>query len=105
MEGVLLALAGWLEMAGLGPWVRGAAWAYPIANTLHLLGLTMLVGGIGIVDLRVVGLWRKVPLAALSAALTPVAIVGIAVEVAEDDEGSPGGQAAVLAGIVDDVMC
>jgi hypothetical protein len=82
MEAGLLALAGWLEMLGLAPWVRSAPWAYPLANTLHLLGLVMLVGGIGLVDLRVIGLWRGLPLAALSAALTPVAIVGLALQAA-----------------------
>ena len=80
MEAALLALAGWLELAGVGPWARGAAWAYPIANTLHLLGLVMLVGGIGLVDLRVIGFGRALPLAALSAALTPLAILGIAIQ-------------------------
>src|SRR3546814_7788223 len=37
----------------------------------------MLVGGIGVVDLRVVGLWRRLPMAELSRALTPVAVAGL----------------------------
>ena len=36
---------------------------------LHLLGLVMLVGAIGAVDLRIVGAWRSLPIAALSRAL------------------------------------
>lgn len=82
MEAALLALAGWLEAAGVGAWARGAAWVYPAANVVHLLGLVMLVGGIGIVDLRILGLWRGLPLAALSRALTPVAVVGLGIQVA-----------------------
>ncbi|HEX8302051.1 hypothetical protein [Sphingomonas sp.] len=77
MEGVLLPLAGWLDAIGLGRWASGAP--YPIVNTLHLLGLVMLVGGIGVVDLRVVGFWRSLSLPALSRALTPVAIAGLAI--------------------------
>ena len=36
----------------------------------------MLVGAIGVVDLRVLGLWKRLPLEALSRALTPVAVMG-----------------------------
>ena len=79
MEGALLAAAGWLDAIGFGPWARGSGLVYPIANTLHLLGLVMLVGGIGVVDLRVAGLWRRIPIEPLSRALTPVAIVGLIV--------------------------
>lgn len=77
MEGLLLPAAHWLDAVGIGPWSRGHALVYPLANTLHLLGLVMLVGGIGAVDLRIAGLWRGLPLDALSRALTPVAIAGL----------------------------
>lgn len=77
MEPLLTAAATWLDAVGVGPWARGSAMVYPVANTLHLLGLVMLVGGIGVVDLRVIGLWRTLPIAALSSALTPIAIGGL----------------------------
>lgn len=77
MEPVLTAAATWFDAVGIGPWARGSALVYPVANTLHLLGLVMLVGGIGVVDLRVVGLWRTLPIAALSRALTPIAMGGV----------------------------
>jgi hypothetical protein len=70
-----------LEASPLGVFVRETAWAYPAANVAHLLGLVMLVGAIGVVDLRVVGFWRALPLPALSRALTPVALIGLAVMV------------------------
>lgn len=79
MEAALLVWAHWLDGAGVGPWARGDAWAYPVANTLHLLGLVMLVGGIGVVDLRIAGLWRSLPPAALSRSLTPVALAGLVI--------------------------
>lgn len=78
MEPALTAAAAWLDAVGIGPWSRGSALVYPIANSLHLLGLVMLVGGIGVVDLRIIGLWRSLPMASLSRALTPIAIAGLA---------------------------
>ena len=77
MEPVLTAAAAWLDAIGIGPWSRGSALVYLVANTLHLLGLVMLVGGIGVVDLRIIGLWRRLPMAELSRALTPVAVAGL----------------------------
>lgn len=78
MGAALLAFAQWLDAIGVGQWARGSAWAYPLVNSLHLLGLVMLVGGIGVVDLRLAGFWRSLPAAALSRALTPVALGGLA---------------------------
>ena len=42
----------------------------------------MLVGGIGLVDLRLVGAFPRLPPAALARYLTPVALVGLALQVA-----------------------
>ncbi len=80
MEGLLLAFNGWLDAIGLVDWARGSATVYPIANVLHVLGAIMLVGGIGVVDLRVIGLWRRLPLVPLSEALTPVAVAGLVLQ-------------------------
>lgn len=77
MEQLLLTLAGWADATGLRLWAGATPWVYPAANVLHVLGLALLVGGIGIVDLRIIGLWRKLPLAELSRALTPIAIAGL----------------------------
>ena len=64
-----------VQSSPFGVWAGGDA--YPIANLVHILGLIMLVGGIGILDLRLIGLFRKIPTAALAAALTPIAIAGL----------------------------
>jgi len=79
VEAVLLALASWFEAIGLRSWASATPWVYPAANVLHVLGLAMLLGTIGILDLRVAGLWRRLPLADLSRALTPVAVLGLLV--------------------------
>ncbi|RJF90415.1 hypothetical protein [Sphingomonas cavernae] len=73
----LAAFATALQESGLGQWARGSASAYPAANLLHLLGFVLIVGGIGLLDLRIIGLFRALPLRALSRAVTPMAIAGI----------------------------
>ena len=78
----LSAAAAALEASEFGAWVRSSPIAYPAANLVHLLGLVMLIGGIGVVDLRLIGFARSVPLAPLARFLTPVAIVGLALLVA-----------------------
>ena len=69
------AFGEWVQASPFGVWAGGEA--YPIANLVHILGLVMLVGGIGILDLRLAGLFRRIPTAALAAALTPIAIAGL----------------------------
>jgi hypothetical protein len=64
-----------VQSSAFGAWAGGAA--YPYANLVHLLGLVMLVGGIGILDLRLAGLFRHIPAAPMSSALTPIAIAGL----------------------------
>jgi hypothetical protein len=67
--------AAWLEALGLRRWAGGPRYLW--INMLHLLGLVMVVGAIGVVDLRLAGLWRALPAAALSRALTPIVIAGL----------------------------
>jgi hypothetical protein len=74
---VLAGFADALQASPFGVWAGQSASAYPVANLVHLLGLVMLVGGIGVVDLRLVGAFRSLPPAALSRVLTPVAIAGL----------------------------
>jgi hypothetical protein len=63
--------------SGFGQWASGSATAYPVANVVHLLGLVMLVGAIGLADLRLLGAFRAIPVAPLYRSLIPVAIAGL----------------------------
>lgn len=69
------AAAAALQASAFGQWAAGGV--YPVANIVHLLGLVMLVGGIGIVDLRLMGAFRALPVEALSRYLTPLALGGL----------------------------
>ena len=59
-----------LEASAFSTWVRESpsVWAYPTILTLHTLGLGVLVGTNWMVDLRVLGFARAVPLPVLSRA-------------------------------------
>lgn len=70
-------VAAALEASAFGVWMRTSSIAYPVANLIHLLGLVLLVGGIGVVDLRLLGFGRKIPLAPLARFLTPLAALGV----------------------------
>jgi hypothetical protein len=56
-------------------------WTYAIVNLTHLLGISSLFGAILVMDLRLLGCWRRVPLAPVAAATTPVGMAGFAVAV------------------------
>ena len=73
------AWALWLERSDLAVLLRASAWLYPTANVLHLLAVALLVGTIVALDLRVLGLGRRLPLAALDVYLTRFARVAIPV--------------------------
>ena len=81
MNDAIARFAETVAASDFGQWASGSPIAYPLANVVHLLGLVMLVGGIGIVDLRLAGAFRAIPLAPLSRALTPIAVAGLALMV------------------------
>jgi hypothetical protein len=73
----LAELAAGLEASALGQWMRGSDRAYPVVNLVHLLGLVLLIGPMLLLDLRLLGAGRQYPLPAVSATLTPWAVVGL----------------------------
>ena len=66
-----------MESSALGVLMReSGVWTYGVVNLGHILGISTLFGSLLILDLHLLGLWRRVPLAALSRATVPVAQVG-----------------------------
>ena len=59
-----MALLTWLESTGFSQWVREgeSIWAFPTILTLHTFGLGLLVGASPIVNLRLLGIGRRMPL-------------------------------------------
>jgi hypothetical protein len=56
------------------------AWAWPIVESVHFLGLCLLIGCIGTFDLRLLGVARRVPIAAVHR-LIPWGIAGFVINV------------------------
>ncbi len=46
----------WCEATWLGTTVRDSLWAFPVLESFHLLGLSLLGGSLLVVDLRMLGL-------------------------------------------------
>jgi hypothetical protein len=66
-----------MQSSLLGHFMRESGpWTYAIVNLAHVLGISTLFGSILVLDLRLVGIGRRVPLAALSSAVVPVATAG-----------------------------
>ena len=73
----------WIEGTGLGHVMRESGpWTYAAVNTSHILGVAALFGSILVLDLRLLGVSRRLPLAALASTITPIAIVGFVIAVA-----------------------
>jgi hypothetical protein len=76
---VVNAFANWLHATTLGWAVSGGVpWLEPACKTLHFVGLVLLVGGAGVVDLRLLGVAQQLPLRPLSR-LMRVAALGFVI--------------------------
>ena len=72
-----------MEASALGHFMRESGpWTYAVVNLSHILGVAALFGSILVLDLRLLGLSRRVPIAALASAITPVAGAGFVIAVA-----------------------
>lgn len=73
-------VAAALEASAFGTLMRESAWLYPTVNLLHLLGLVLLLGAMLFVDLRLLGVARRLPLLPLYTWLTGFALVGLLIQ-------------------------
>jgi hypothetical protein len=52
----------WLESTAIANAIRTSVWLYPALETAHYIGLAMLVGAIMLIDLRLLGFAKRLPL-------------------------------------------
>ena len=71
-----MGLLTWLESLPLAVWVHESpsVWAQPTVLTLHTMGMGVLVGASWILDMRILGLSRNIPLSAYRWVFRAVAI-------------------------------
>jgi uncharacterized membrane protein len=62
MTATLDAFAIWLRATAISEAIRSGPWLWPACEIAHFVGLSLLVGVVGFFDLRLLGLFRRVPL-------------------------------------------
>ena len=71
------AFLAWLESSPVGHLMRDhGVWTYSLVNLSHILGVSSLFGSVLILDLRLLGLWHRVPIAMVRSVAVPVAKTG-----------------------------
>ena len=75
---ILTAIQDWAPVADL----RASRWTYASVNTAHIAGFAILFGSILPLDLRLLGMWRSIPIAAFARVLIPVSVAGLILAIA-----------------------
>ena len=79
-------LGEWLlaiEQSALGNAVRDlGGWGYALINLTHILGIAVLFGSVLLLDLRLMGWRRQIPLDVISSSTLPLAKLGFVVAIA-----------------------
>jgi len=58
----VLGFLAWLDDTPLSHFVAETTWVYPALETMHTVGMALLIGSLGLVDLRVLGFKPELPL-------------------------------------------
>jgi hypothetical protein len=58
-------VAQFLTIPGMQAFVNTHDWVWPVCEMIHYVGMSLIIGIIGILDLRILGLFKSIPLAAL----------------------------------------
>jgi hypothetical protein len=70
-----MAFLEWLQNTWIGTVIAESVWGYPIFETMHAIGMAMLVGALGLIDLRVLGYKPELPVLG-TRSLLPLAWIG-----------------------------
>jgi hypothetical protein len=65
----------WLQGTWVGVLVAESLWGYPILETIHTIGMAMMIGSLGLINLRVLGYKPELPLLDVRQ-LLPLAWIG-----------------------------
>jgi hypothetical protein len=57
-----MAFLEWLQQSWLGTLVAESLWGYPLFETLHTIGMALLIGSLGLINLRVLGYKPELPM-------------------------------------------
>ncbi len=69
---------GWLEASALADFVRNTGpYTYGIVNLFHVFGIALLFGAIALLDLRLLGFWKSIPINLLAKPVLANAAFGL----------------------------
>ena len=74
------AIVAWLKSTALSHAMTTSRVLWPICETLHFVGLALLIGGAGLIDLRLMGFFKSIPLSAVMQ-MRKWAVVGLTINV------------------------
>jgi len=55
----------WTEWPAVAAFIDAHSWVWPLCETFHFFGIILLIGGVGIFDLRILGMAKGLPPASL----------------------------------------
>lgn len=68
----------WMESSHLGHVMRESGpWTYAVVNLTHIVGVAIFFGAVLVLDLRLLGLWKRVPLSMVATVTQPTLVVGL----------------------------
>ncbi|MGZ9057990.1 MAG: hypothetical protein ACXW14_01960 [Burkholderiaceae bacterium] len=68
-----------IEAWPLSEAIRRSVWAYPVLETIHIAAFATVFGALMLLELRVFGAARAVPLSPLARLAVPTALIGFAI--------------------------
>ena len=75
----MTALLEALAASGPSAMLRTSFWLYPLVSVLHVLSLGAVITSVLLMDLHVLGAWRRVPQQTMTGLLRPVAFASFAI--------------------------
>src|SRR4051794_22901778 len=68
----------WIQTTALSQAIVSITWVWPACESLHFIGLALVIGIVGFFDLRLIGFFRRIPVRAAHE-LMPFALLGFGV--------------------------
>jgi hypothetical protein len=78
MSEIFDSAVAWSQRSWLGATAREVFWVFPLAEIFHFFGLCLLMGAVIVMDLRLLGWLKRMPLPA-TVKLVPAAMIGLAI--------------------------
>ena len=74
---MIIETAELIQQSELAELLRNSLWLYPLINTGHIIGITLLVGSIIALDLRILGCWPSINLKAVATVSQSLVLTGL----------------------------